>query len=48
MGIGHRRLIVNDVLIAVTAERSGMVVVTANASDFSRIENHAPVRWTLP
>jgi predicted nucleic acid-binding protein len=48
MGTGHRRHIVNDVLIAVTAARSGMVVVTANASDFSRIENYAPVRWMLP
>jgi predicted nucleic acid-binding protein len=39
---------VNDVLIAVAAARSGVVVVTANAADFSLIEKQTPVRWTLP
>jgi len=49
-GIGkeHRRQIVNDVLIAVTAGRTGVVVVTANADDFSLIEKHTPFRWMLP
>ena len=48
IGIVHRRQLVNDVLIAVTATRAGLVVVTANAGDFSRIEKHARVRWMLP
>lgn len=44
----ERRSLVNDVLIAVTAARNGVVVVTANVKDFSRIERHTPVRWMLP
>jgi predicted nucleic acid-binding protein len=48
IGTAHRRQIVNDVLIAVTAARSGTIVVTANARDFSQIEKHLPVRWMLP
>ena len=48
MGTAHRRQIVNDVLIAVTAGRSGIVVVTANAADFALIERHTAVRWMLP
>ncbi len=48
MGTAHRRQIVNDVLIAVTAGRTGVVVVTANAGDFVVIEKHTPVRWMLP
>ena len=48
MGITHRRLIVNDVLIAVTALKSGAVLITANANDFSLIEKHTPLRWMLP
>jgi predicted nucleic acid-binding protein len=48
IGAAHRRQIVNDTLIAVTAGRAGVVVVTANAADFSLIEKHTPVRWTLP
>ena len=48
MGTEHRRQIVNDVLLAVSAARSGMVVVTANAGDFSRIEKHTAVRWMRP
>ena len=47
IGQAHLRQIVNDVLIAVTAVRAGAVVITANASDFSRIERHTPVRWML-
>ena len=48
IGQAHLRQIVNDVLIAVTAVRAGAVVITANASDFARIEKHTPVRWMLP
>jgi predicted nucleic acid-binding protein len=48
MGAAHRRQIVNDVLIAVTAANTGIVVVTANKNDFSLIEKHTPVRWILP
>jgi predicted nucleic acid-binding protein len=44
----HRRQIVNDVLIAVSAARAGIGVVTSNAADFSRIGKHVPVRWMLP
>ena len=47
IGAAHRRQIVNDLLIAVTAASLGAVVVTANALDFSRIEKHTPVRWML-
>lgn len=48
MGIEHRRRIVNDVLIAVTARMAGTVLVTENSSDFARIEKHTPVRWMVP
>jgi len=48
IGVAHRRQILNDVLIAVTAIRAGAVVVTANANDFLRIEKHTAVRWTQP
>jgi predicted nucleic acid-binding protein len=48
MGTAHRRQIVNDVLIAVAAGRAGVVVVTANATDFTLIQRHTPVRWMLP
>ncbi len=44
----HRRQIINDVLIAVSATRAGALVVTANPNDFSRIQEHTPVRWMLP
>ena len=45
IGTGHRRQIVNDVLIAVTAAKAGVVVVTANPADLALIEKHTPVRW---
>lgn len=44
----HRRELVNDVLIGVSAARAGAVVVTYNAGDFSKIGQHTPVRWMLP
>ena len=49
-GIGpvHRRQLLNDILIAVSAARAGAVVITNNVSDFSRIQTHTPVRWMLP
>ena len=48
IGLTHRRQIVNDVLIAVTAARAGMVVVTRNINDFSLIERYVAMRWMLP
>lgn len=48
IGAAHRRQIVTDVLIAVTAARSGVIVVTSNATDFVLIAKHTPVRWMLP
>ncbi|MGH7139433.1 MAG: type II toxin-antitoxin system VapC family toxin [Pirellulales bacterium] len=45
MGTVHRRPIVNDVLIAVTAAKSGAVLVTRNTEDFARIERHLSLRW---
>ena len=48
IGTAHRRQMLNDVLIAVTATRAGAVVVTANARDFAQIEKHTPVRWVQP
>ena len=48
INLAHRRQLLSDVLIAVSAARAGIVVVTANAKDFARIAHHSPVRWTLP
>jgi predicted nucleic acid-binding protein len=48
IGAEHRRRVLNDVLIAVTASRAGMVVVTYDKGDFSMIEKHTPVRWMAP
>ncbi|MDP9169985.1 MAG: type II toxin-antitoxin system VapC family toxin [Acidobacteriota bacterium] len=48
IGTAHRHKILNDVLIAVTAARSGLMVVTSNAGDFSLIEKYTPVRWMRP
>ena len=44
----HLRQISNDVVIAVTAARAGVVVITENARDFSRIEKWSTVRWMRP
>jgi predicted nucleic acid-binding protein len=46
IGAAHRRQLVNDILIAVSATRAGAVVVTANTRDFAQIERHTPIRWT--
>lgn len=48
VGIATRRQISNDVLIAVSAAKAGLVVVTANARDLSRIDGHTPMRCMLP
>jgi len=48
VGRDHLLRIANDVLIAVSATRSGVTVVTANSGDFGMIQRHTPVRWMLP
>ena len=48
MPAAQRRQIANDALIAVSATREGVVVVTANARDFARIGKYTPLRWMLP
>jgi predicted nucleic acid-binding protein len=45
--IGQSRL-VHDVLIALSARRSGIAVVTLNVADFQRIAEFRPVRVLLP
>jgi predicted nucleic acid-binding protein len=44
----HLRQMSHDVMIAVTAARAGVVVVTRNVRDFARIEKCAPIRWMTP
>ncbi|MCC6327585.1 MAG: type II toxin-antitoxin system VapC family toxin [Acidobacteria bacterium] len=44
--IGRSRL-VNDVLIAMTAARTGTMVLTENARDFSRIEEFRKFKWKV-
>lgn len=44
----HLRSITNDVLIAVTAARAGVVVITRNTRDFSKIAKFARVRCMTP
>jgi predicted nucleic acid-binding protein len=48
--IGQGRL-TNDALIAISAGRSGITVITANARDFMRLAEFRPFHWqvqTLP
>jgi predicted nucleic acid-binding protein len=48
--IGQGRL-TNDALIAMSAGRSGITVITANARDFTRLAEFRPFHWqvqTLP
>ena len=48
--VGQGRL-TNDALIAISAARSGITVITANARDFMRLAEFRPFRWqvqTLP
>ena len=44
--IGRGRL-TNDVLIATSAARAGITVLTANARDFTKIQEFCPVKWRL-
>ena len=44
--IGQGRL-TNDALIAISAGRSGITVVTANERDFRRLAEVRPFRWQL-
>ncbi len=48
IGKAHLRQMSNDVVIAVSAARAGLVVVTRNSQDFSRIARWTPVRWVIP
>jgi predicted nucleic acid-binding protein len=44
--IGQGRL-TNDGLIATSAARSGIVVITANARDFARLAEFCPLQWQV-
>src|SRR3984885_9666414 len=44
--IGQGRL-TNDVLIAMSAGRSGITVITANARDFMRLAEFRPFHWQV-
>jgi predicted nucleic acid-binding protein len=44
MSLNERHRITNDVLIARTAKRAGVTVVTDNVSDFQKIKNFCNVR----
>ena len=45
-GIGRARL-TNDALIATSAARLGIAVITANARDFGRLAECRPFQWRL-
>ena len=45
-GIGQGRL-TNDALIATSAARCGIEVITANARDFARLAEFYPLQWRL-
>ena len=44
MTVGERHRIINDVLIARTAKRAGVTVVTDNINDFEKIRNFCDVK----
>jgi predicted nucleic acid-binding protein len=44
--IGRGRL-TNDALLAMSAGRQGITVITANARDFSKLAEFRPFRWRL-
>jgi predicted nucleic acid-binding protein len=44
--IGQGRL-TNDALIAASAARSGVEVITSNARDFSRLAEFCPLQWRV-
>ena len=44
MSVAERYRIINDVLIARTAKRAGVMVVTDNINDFKKIQNFCDVK----
>lgn len=44
--IGRARL-TNDALLAMSAARNGMTILTANARDFARLSEFRPFRWIV-
>ena len=44
--IGRSRL-TNDAVIAASAARSGVEVITSNARDFSRLAEFCPLQWRV-
>jgi len=44
--IGRARL-TNDALIAMSAGRAGVMVITANARDFARLSEFCPLLWSV-
>jgi len=44
--IGRGRL-TNDALLAASAARSGIEVITANARDFARLAEFCPLQWRV-
>jgi predicted nucleic acid-binding protein len=44
--IGQGRL-TNDALIAASAARSGVAIITSNARDFSRLAEFCPLQWRV-
>ena len=45
--IGRSRL-TNDALIAASAARQGILVLTANGRDFARLAEFCPLQWQVP
>jgi|SRR6185437_3495802 predicted nucleic acid-binding protein len=44
----QRRSFWNDLLLAASCARTGVTLITSNASDFARIAKHIPVRHERP
>ena len=44
----QRRSFWNDLLLAASCARTGVTLITSNASDFTRIAKHIPVRHQRP
>ena len=44
----QRRSFWNDLLLAASCARTGVTLITSNASDFARIAKHIPVRHQRP
>jgi len=49
---GHERIgrsrLTNDALIAASAARMGILVLTANQRDFARLAEFCPLQWQVP